>query len=461
MSAIAAPRLVVAALRGGSGKTVLTLGLIAAWRRRGHKVLAFKKGPDYIDAAWHTRAAGCPCRNLDTFMMGRDTAAASFWTHARPDAIAVVEGNRGLFDGADVQGTHSTAELAKLLRAPVVIVVDCYKATRTIAASVLGCQKLDPELDIAGVVLNRVAGKRHESVIRGAIASACGLPVFGAIPKDSVLDLPERHLGLLPPQEHDFVERVVGQAAALAEAHLDLDALLASGRAAPAADSSQTPPLETLAIRSAPTVRIAVMRDSAFQFYYPENLEALQREGAEIVEVSALHDDALPNVDGLYIGGGFPETHAAQLAANRSFADSVCAAIEAGLPVMAECAGLMYLGESITWQGQTHRMAGALPLRFDMATRPHGHGYTVIRADADNPFFPVGAVLRGHEFHYSLPQQPLGGRVRTAFHVERGHGLDGARDGVVHRNVLATYSHIHALSVANWATAFLTATSKR
>lgn len=446
----------VAALRGGAGKTILTLGLIAQCHSRGMDVRPFKKGPDYIDAAWHERAAGLPCRNLDTFMMGRDAVAHSFWRHARGGGLAIVEGNRGLYDGVDAEGTHSTAELAKLIEAPVVLVVDCSKATRTIAASVLGCQRLDPDVVLAGVVLNRVAGARHERVIRAALKSACGLRVFGAIPRDAALDLPERHLGLVPPQEHGVAEGVIAQAGAIVAEHIDLDGLAEVAAAAPAHE--QDAPLPAAAhTQGGPRCTIAVVRDGAFQFYYPENLEALEGQGARIVEVSALRDECLPDVDGLYIGGGFPETHAQELAGNRPFAESVLAAVEDGIPVMAECAGLMYLGESIEWHGEVHRMVGALPLNFAMAERPHGHGYTMIRCDGANPFYRDGIVLRGHEFHYSQPETPLDRALKTAFHVERGHGLDGGRDGVVYRNVLATYSHVHALGAPEWAESFVCA----
>jgi len=441
----------VAALRGDSGKTVLTMGLIGNWRRQGHRVYPFKKGPDYIDAAWHSVAAGQPCRSLDTFMLGREPAARSFWSHAGPEGIAVVEGNRGLFDGVNVEGTHSTAELAKLIHTPVVLVVDCYKATRTMAASVLGCQRLDPELSIAGVVLNRVAGARHERIIRAAIEATCRVPVFGAIPRDSILDLPQRHLGLVPPQEHELVERAVGQAADLIEKHIDLDLVWEAAQAAPCIEAERGPPPS-----SSPERRftLGIIRDAAFQFYYPENLEALEREGAEIVELSALENRSLPVLDGLYIGGGFPEAHAEALADNRSFAEGLRAAIDDGLPVLAECAGLMYLGRNLAWHGKTYDMVGALPLAFVMENRPHGHGYTIIEADAANPFFPPGTLLRGHEFHYSRLDEPRCGEVETAFQVQRGHCLDGQRDGIVYRNVLATYSHVHALAAPEWAKCF-------
>ena len=448
------PRLVIAALRGDSGKTVLSMGLIGSWRRRGHDVYPFKKGPDYIDAAWHSVAASRPCRSLDTFMLGRERAAQSFWSHAAPDGIAIVEGNRGLFDGVDVEGTHSTAELAKLIQAPVVLALDCYKATRTMAAAVLGCQRLDPDLSIAGVVLNRVAGTRHERIIRSAIEATCRLPVFGAIPRDSILDLPQRHLGLVPPPEHALVERAVGQAADLIEKHVDLDGIWRAAHAAPPVHVEREAEPAT---SSARRFTIGVIRDAAFQFYYPENLEALEHEGARIVELSALRDHSLPDLDGLYIGGGFPEAHAEALANNRSFAEGLRAAIDDGLPVLAECAGMMYLGRSLTWHGKTYNMVGALPLAFVMESRPHGHGYTIIEADAANPFFPPGALLRGHEFHYSRLDEPRCGDVETAFQVQRGHCLDGQRDGIVYRNVLATYSHVHALAAPEWAQCFVAA----
>ncbi len=459
------PRVLVAGLRGGSGKTLLAVGLEDAWRRQGLQVAPFKKGPDYIDAAWSSSAAGRPCRNLDLFLHSPDAAVRSFVDGAAGADVAVIEGNRGLFDGADARGSYSSAELAKLLNAPVVLVVDCTKATRTVAAAVLGCRHLDPEVDIRGVVLNQISGLRHEEVVRAAIADATGLPVLGALPRINGDILPERHLGLLPPAEHGAREEAVREVGELAERYMDLDEILAIARRAPALDR----PLE---VRAAPGpgqgaaeaeeapfagVRIGVFRDAAFQFYYPENLEALERAGAELVEISPLRDRSLPEVNGLYLGGGFPETQAEGLSANRTFRSAVRDAAMAGMPMYAECGGAVYLGQDLDYRGGRYPMVGVFPVAFGFQERPRGHGYAVLEAVEQNPYYGVGDELRGHEFHYTFMRAAPVMELTFAFRVRRGYGFDGEHDGLCRHNVMACYTHIHALTVPQWAPALVRA----
>jgi len=451
------PRILIAGLRGGSGKTIVSLGLVAAWRKRGYRVAPFKKGPDYIDAAWLSITAERPCRNLDLFLMPRDTVVRSFVTAAEGADVAVIEGNRGLYDGMDARGTYSTAELAKLLHAPVVLAVDCTKASRTVAASVLGCQKLDPQVDVAGVILNQTAGPRHDAVLREAIEQACGIPVLGAVARIPRQLFPERHLGLVPPQEHQQQTHSIQRVAELAEESLDLDCLwnLAQEKGvgslfcqeARHCGEKKTPD----PFPSFPSVGIGVFRDAAFQFYYPENLEALAREGARVVEVSPLRDARLPDVDALYIGGGFPETLAPALAENQSFRDSLRRSVEQGMPVYAECGGAVFLGKKLVYDGQRYDMAGVLPVDFIFHQKPQGHGYAVLETVAENPFYAVGESLRGHEFHYTCIEPSAAKDLRFAFKVRRGYGFDGRRDGLCYRNVLACYTHVHALGTESWA----------
>lgn len=449
------PRLVMAAMRGGAGKTTLSVGMAAAWKRQGKNVAPFKKGPDYIDAAWLSLAAGRECRNLDLFLMGRSKALASFVKTAQATDVALIEGNRGLYDGADAQGHSSTAELAKLLRAPVIMVVDGNKITRTAAALLLGCLKLDPAVEFRGVILNRVAGARHERILRQAIREICQIPVLGAVPRVDHFPLTERHLGLIPPQEHFGADKALEKSAHLAETFLDLEALWAIAHGA-------CPLPEVPEAKSEPSVGptqgdqpvIGVMKDSAFQFYYPENLEALKEKGARILEVSALKERALSPMDALYIGGGFPETHAECLAENQPFCQSLRQEIERGLPVYAECGGFMFLGERLAIRGREFPMAGVLPVSFVMEKRPQGHGYTEVEVEGENPFFPVGSCFRGHEFHYSrivsFPE-----KSHLAFRMKRGTGIDGKRDGLCHKNVMASYTHLHSLATPQWAEALV------
>jgi cobyrinic acid a,c-diamide synthase len=460
---VTVPRLLVAGLSGGGGKTLVSLGLLAAWRsgdagRSARAVAPFKKGPDYIDAAWLSRAAGVPCRNLDLFLMSAETIARAFAEAMAGVELALIEGNRGLYDGADARGSCSTAALAVLLQAPVLLVVDATKATRTVAALVLGCQRLDPRVPLRGVILNRIAGSRHESVLRDAIAQDCGLPVVGAIPRLPAPLLGERHLGLVPPQEHVRWLDAIAEARDVAVRHLDLAAIEEVARLAPPLTAPKR--AERRRPRPPAAVRIGVFRDAAFQFYYPENLEALERHGASLIEISPLADAGLPELDALYIGGGFPETLAAALSDNARFRDSVRRAAAAGLPTYAECGGTVYLGERLLFRGHEYPMAGVLPVSFGFGEKPQGHGYTVLETVAANPFFAVGAELRGHEFHYTRLDRAPAADLRFAFRVRRGHGFDGERDGLCRYGVLACYSHLHALGAAEWAPGVVAAAAR-
>jgi len=448
------PRIVFSALRGNSGKTFLTVGVGACLRHRGKVVSPFKKGPDYIDAAWLEIATGRPCYNLDLFLMEREGLSSSFSTHVQQTDGALVEGNRGLFDGMDREGSYSTAELAKLLQAPVILVVDCSMATRTVAAMILGCQHFDPQVAIKGVILNRIGGTRHESIVRSAIEDRCGVAVLGAVPKIKGGVFPERHMGLVPPREHPGAARAVDEAARIVDRYVDVDRLWGIAQEAPAVyfDDLDRREGEQFVCPSRQP-RIGFIRDSAFWFYYPDNLEVLEKLGASLVECSALNDRELPPVDALYIGGGFPETHAASLAANAGFRKSLREAVETGLPVYAECGGLMYLGKELIVEEKTFPMAGVFPLRFVLDGSPQGHGYTILEVDTPNPYFPTGEILHGHEFHYSHIPDWEDGRFTLAFNVRRGQGIHGRRDGLCYKNVLATYSHLHAMGAKGWAEA--------
>ena len=454
------PRLIIAALRGGSGKTIASVGIIAALRARGKSVAPFKKGPDYIDAGWLALAAGRPCYNLDTFLLDADLIRRSFCTHASSADLALIEGNRGLYDGIELDGATSTAELAKLLKAPVVMCVDCTKTTRTMAAVIDGCVRFDPEVAVRGVILNHVAGGRHESILRRSIEHFSGVPVIGAIPKLDRPVFPERHMGLVPTAEHAWAAESIQAIGRTAAQHIDLDALMRLAQAAPTVEAvCDALPVErpegAAATVGSPVARVGILRDSAFQFYYPENIEALEAAGAQIVFASPLREKNLAEIDALYIGGGFPETHARELADNKSFSESLRAVATAGLPVYAECGGLMYLGEELILEGKSFAMAGVLPLAFGLFKRPQGHGYTVVSVERDNPYYPIGAEIRGHEFHYSRVLQWSGAEHHFVFRMKRGVGIQGDRDGLLYKNVLATYTHIHALGNPDWARALV------
>jgi cobyrinic acid a,c-diamide synthase len=454
------PRLIIAGLKGGSGKTIVSLGIIRAWRERGLSVVPFKKGPDYIDAGWLSSAADHPCFNLDPFLISKEKILYSFQGHFGNADCAVIEGNRGLFDGMDSSGTYSTAELAKMLKIPVLLVLDCTKMTRTAAAILYGIQKFDRKVAIKGVILNRIAGSRHEKIIRETIERYCGIPVLGAIPKLTGGLLSERHMGLTPFQEYSEVKKALRCAGDIANEYLALDSILEIARRAGPLKAQMTSmrsarnktkkPIPQPRVE-AQCVKIGIIRDSAFQFYYPENFEELEQSGAELVSISALKGKKLPEIDGLYIGGGFPETHAISLAGNASFKRSLREAVESGLPVYAECGGLMYLGEELRLGSKTYPMTGILPISFCLEKKPQAHGYTFVEVTAENPFYPLGTQLKGHEFHYSkVVEIKQNDGIFFSFRMKRGQGIKDRMDGLCYRNVLATYTHVHALGSPEW-----------
>jgi cobyrinic acid a,c-diamide synthase len=449
----AVPRLAVSATRGGLGKTTLSLGIVAAWRKKGRQIAVFKKGPDFIDAGWLGVAAGKPCYNLDLFIMGTESILRSFNDHTMGVDAAVIEGNRGLYDGVDESGAYSTARLTKLLKTPVVLIVDCTKASSTVGAVVLGCQKYDPEVDIRGVILNNVSPGRHESVIRKAIEQVSGLPVVGAVPRQRKGEFPERHMGLTPFHEHPEVEQAINASAVVAEKYLDLDVVWNIACSASKFEIPEKPATAFLA-RGEDQVTIGVIKDTAFQFYYPDNLEALERQGARICEINALRDRTLPEIDALYIGGGFPETQAAELAANEGFCRALKAAAENGLPIYAECGGLIYLGRSLEVDERTYPMTSVLPVDFVLEKRPQAHGYTILEVRSSSPFLEKGMIIRGHEFHYSRIVN-LDDLLPMAYYMQRGAGINSTEDGLVYKNVLACYTHLHALGTPQWAEAMV------
>jgi cobyrinic acid a,c-diamide synthase len=448
------PRVVVAGLAGSAGKTLVSAGLIRALRRRGLAVAPFKKGPDYIDPAWLAAAAGCEAHNLDTFLMSEDAIIDSLDRASGAD-IAVVEGNRGLFDGLDAEGTHSTAELAKRIRAPLVLVIDVSKSTRTIAALVLGCLALDPALPLAGIILNRVGSSRHERIIREAVALATRVPVLGAIPRLPFDHLPSRHLGLVMPGEREDREAALDQMGDAIELGVDVEAIRRHAENAPYLPSQAAvpSPVQHAELVNSP-ITIGYLKDEAFSFYYPENLAALEAQGAELVPISPLRDAELPAMDALYAGGGYPEEHAAELAGNARMRTALAARIAEGLPVWAECGGLMYLASALVSGGERYPMVGALPVAIEQKERPQAHGYVEACVDTENPFLPCGTHLRGHEFHYSCLASD-GAPLETALSLRSGVGIGNGRDGIFVGRLFASYLHLFAPGSPEWAPALV------
>lgn len=439
------PRVVVVAGTGsGVGKTTVTLGLLAAYRRRGLAVQAFKAGPDFIDPGLHEVVTGRPSHALDGWMCSRETVLAMVDRHAAGADLAIVEGVMGCFDGADPTGDEgSTAQLAKWLEAPVVLVIDAGGQSRSAAAVVAGFERFDPGLVVAGVVANRVGGEGHGRMVGEAVSTSCRAVFVGAIVNDPALTLPERHLGLVTAAEGAITDELRDRLGDAVERSLDLDRLLALATPrAPAAPPAAPRP-------GAARVRIGVARDVAFQFYYAENLARLRTAGAELVPWSPLRDD-VPDVDGLYFGGGYPELHAGRLADNGSALKTVRRLAERGMPIYAECGGLMYLAEALEGgDGIAHPMVGLLPTTVRMRPRRMTLGYREVRFVADTPLGRAGTVARGHEFHYSS-MDPVPASVPRVWRLTSRDGEE-CREGYLVGRTLLTYAHLHFASAPGLA----------
>jgi cobyrinic acid a,c-diamide synthase len=450
------PRITLAGLKGGSGKTIVSLALCRLFSQKGLKVKPFKKGPDYIDAKWLSLAAGNSASNLDPFLFPTQIVKSLFWSFSQQYDIALIEGNRGLFDGKDIHGSYSTAELSRILETPVILVIDCTKVTRTVAAIVLGCKYFEKDLNIAGVILNQTAGNRHRTITRQSIEKYTDIPVLGALPKLGENPIPERHMGLISDQEYEGSDDLFSRLTEVVSQNVDLDAIIDIARSAPPCREIFPQIFSGQAVTGSNAPVIGVVRDKALWFYYQENLDALKNQGATIVDLSLLSREQWPEIHGLYLGGGFPETMARTLDENILLKDKLRKLSMDGLPVYAECGGFMYLAESLEYEDRCYSMAGILPVRTKLFKKPQGHGYVSAEVIRKNPFFPIGAKITGHEFHYSKCI-PVPENSSFCFSLTRGVGMSMGFDGLCFRNVLAGYTHIHAFGAEDWAANFVRA----
>lgn len=443
-------RLLVSAAHKSSGKTTVTLGLCAGLAEQGLKVQPFKKGPDYIDPMWLSQAAGRACYNLDPYLMDDAALMRCVATGLRGADIALIEGNKGLYDGLSLDGSNSNAALAARLDAPVLLVIDARGMTRGIAPLILGYQAFDRGIRIGGVVLNRVGGARHEAKLRAVIEHYTDVPVLGAVAEDPRLAVSERHLGLMPCNELGNAATQVRAIGHIIAAQVDLAAVRAL---AASAGGLALPSLPTTAGRPR-ELRIGIARDRAFGFYYPDDLAALEAAGADLVPIDTLHDSRLPPLDGLFVGGGFPEACLDALAANAPLRAALRSAVEAGLPTYAECGGLMLMARSIRWGDRCAPMVGAIPGDAVMQPRPVGRGYVHLTPTLHHPWAEPDQPLRGHEFHHSRLVD-LAAEVAFGYRVTRGHGIDGLHDGVRVHNLLASYAHLRTAAGGHWAPRFV------
>lgn len=439
--------LVIAGTSSGAGKTSVSLGLARAFTRRGLKVQTFKVGPDYLDPTYLRLASGRTCYNLDCWMCGSEYAAELFARKTRGADLALVEGVMGLFDGTSAATSEgSTAEIARLLGASVVLVANAKSVARSFGALVKGYAEFEDDLSMAGVIANRCGSERHVSLLRDVLASAGTPPLLGGMPQGSLPELPHRHLGLITADSPDLDEGLFDALADACEKHLDLDALLGAARPVSMCSYDDEPPPPP---SGKSKVRIGVARDEAFHFYYPDNLEALERGGAEIVPFSPLADAELPpSLDAIYLGGGYPEAHARRLSENKSMRRATSEFAASGGIVYAECGGLMYLARALVdTDGTRFPMAQVLPLETRMRTRRKALGYVEVTLEGDSLWGKKGDTLRGHEYHYSevIPGAEDDG-WRRAYSVRRNR--DGAQHlgGFQAGNVLAGYIHLHFAS---------------
>jgi cobyrinic acid a,c-diamide synthase len=452
-------RLVIAGTHSGVGKTTLTAGLIAALRRRRLTVQPFKVGPDYIDPTYHALAAGRPCRNLDTWMLSPERVRSLFARATVGADVAIIEGVMGLYDGADYDDeTGSTAEVAKLLRAPAVVVLDASRMARSAGAVALGYQRFDGDLPLAGFVVNRVAGEGHGRGVASAITKATGLPVLGWLPREEALRVPERHLGLIPTSEPGRWEEFIQAAGDLVARHLDIDCLVAIARQVPPLPVADGVVSRTVGDRPV----IAVARDEAFQFTYEDNLDLLRAAGADIAFFSPLRDAALPpGTGGVILSGGFPEVYAERLAANRALHATLRAAHRDGLPIYAECGGLMYLTQAIVDSDRRrHPMVGLLPGRSVMSGRLT-LGYRLARAAGDSWLLPEGEAVRGHEFHYSAWEDRPADLPPAWLLLPRGGEGEARPEGARLGSLWASYVHVHFAARPGLAARFVAAARGR
>jgi cobyrinic acid a,c-diamide synthase len=455
------PNFLIAASRKSSGKTTISLGLARAYANRSLKIATFKKGPDYIDPLWLQLASGNACYNLD-FNTQNDTEIISTFANNSDQAdLAILETNKGLFDGVDPLGSDSNAQLAKILKTPIILVLDTTGITRGIAPLLHGYSTFDPDIEISGIILNNTGGSRHEGKLRKAIETYNDIPVLGAIGRDDALSIPERHLGLTTPGEKSSADQLIAQLAITVEQNINLDSLLEIARSnqcnSDISDHSASPENVDISKRLE-DITIAVARDEAFGFYYPDDLEALQRYGAKLIFFSTLHDSHLPEADGLFIGGGFPETHLKKLEANRNLRDRIKSAINNGLPTYSECGGLMYLSRSIQYQGETAQMVGVIPGDCQMHKRPQGRGFTKLQKTDKHPWPDLsdcwGKISApAHEFHYASIDN-LPNDTQFAYKIKRGHGIDGNNDGIVIGNMLANFYHFRNTEQTPWVSGF-------
>ena len=437
----------ISAAHKSSGKTIISLGLCRAISNLNSKVQSFKKGPDYIDPIWLAKASHQPCYNLDFFNMSSEEILDLYNNHSATSDVSIVEGNKGLFDGMSVDGGDANADLAKLLNLPVILVIDTNGMTRGIAPLLQGYQNFDHGVNIQGVILNKVGGDRHESKLINAIEHYTDLKVYGSVQRNKELDIDERHLGLIPANEDDKSEIKINRISEIIADSINIKKILSD---TPNNIVSQSKPRESIPS----SLTIAIPRDAAFGFYYQDDLALFEKLGTKISYFDAIRDSKLPECDGLFIGGGFPEMSLKELSSNKSLLTDIQNKINAGLPAYAECGGLMYLTNNIEYLDRSFPMVGVINANTVMTQRPVGRGYVEIEPTDSHPWKDVSRKISAHEFHYSRLEN-IATDYEYAYNVLRGEGINNKKDGIITKNLLATYSHLRSVGGNLWVQQFI------
>ncbi len=449
----------ISAAKRNSGKTTISIALSRLLKNKGLSVQPFKKGPDFIDPMWLNIASGRRTYNLDFYFMSKNKIRNHFISHSLGSKISIVEGNHGLHDSFDIYGKSSNAEMAKLLGLPVILIIDVGELNRGVVPLILGFQEFDKKVDIKGVILNKVHSKRHEKNLLRAIKYYTDLKVVGNIPNNPEFSVKQRHLGLLSTLSAEEVEQLVNEMSSKISEYIDLENIIKISKKA----NKFCPDIKDIKkklnrvrhkFNVGNLLKIGVAYDNAFNFYYNENLEALEDLGCEIIKFSPLSDAHIPDVDALYIGGGFPEIFSRELQANVNIRKEIKQKIEQGLPVYAECGGLMYLCKSIFYDNNSNDMVGVIDADVKLTKKPKGHGYTklspyIYENHNEGLWFNKIKLIKGHEFHHSFLEMPPG-RYKFMFEMKKGYGVDGISDGIAYKNVLAGYTHMYSPSSPGW-----------
>ncbi len=442
--------LLLSAANKSSGKTVISLGICAALRAQGHTVQIFKKGPDYIDPMWLAKATQRSCYNLDFWTQSENEITSTLSANNQDADISIIEGNKGLHDGLAADGSNSNAALAKLLGAPVILVLDTRGTIRGVAPLLLGYQQFDPAVNIAGVILNFVGGERHAAKLRAVIERYTDIPILGIVQRSKELELVERYLGLMPCNEDNAADKKITRIAEIIARQVDLETIIAIANTA---SNIQSDDKQKTFKRY--DLKIAYANDEAFGFYYSDDLDTFRQHGVQLIPFDTLHDQELPDADAFFIGGGFPEKRMHKLAENTNMKQSIRNAVENGMPSYAECGGLMYLSNSIQYENQQSEMVGIIQADCEMHAKPIGRGYTLLQNNQHHPWsLAKDSEIPGHEFHYSKLNN-VSTETTFAYQVNRGFGVNSENDGIVYKNLLACYAHQRNTHKNQWISSFL------